>query len=87
VFKSILNGEFDSGDLIVILAAFDDGGYELGPRLATAQVPEPTILGQFGVLPLALLLYRHRRNAVRESSTNLNERSCYNHRARSVNHS
>ena len=35
------NGDqrFDSGDLI---AAFQDGGYEIGPHAAVSAVPEPT---------------------------------------------
>ena len=33
------SGRFDTGDLIFALA---DGGYEAGPRAATAAVPEPT---------------------------------------------
>ncbi|MEZ6119986.1 MAG: hypothetical protein R3C28_25910 [Pirellulaceae bacterium] len=32
------NGEFDSADLVL---AFQDGGYELGPREAVRSVPEP----------------------------------------------
>jgi hypothetical protein len=32
------DGDFTSGDLVV---ALQDGGYELGPRMATNPVPEP----------------------------------------------
>ncbi len=42
---------FSSGDLV---AAFSDGGYELGPRMATAAVPEPStiLLVALGLLGL-----------------------------------
>ena len=48
------DGEFDSGDLIV---AFQDAGFEAGPRAAAATVPEPSsilllcvgILGTIGL--------------------------------------
>ena len=38
------DGDFDSGDFVT---AFSGGGYEVGPRAATAAVPEPCALGMF----------------------------------------
>ena len=50
------DGVFDSGDLVW---AFQDGGYERGPRPNIATVPEPSslllVIGALGVL-----LARHR---------------------------
>ncbi|MEZ6117509.1 MAG: hypothetical protein R3C28_13185 [Pirellulaceae bacterium] len=53
------NGEFDSADLVL---AFQDGGYELGPREAVRSVPEPNECGlaiSFGFL--IVWLVRRRR--------------------------
>jgi hypothetical protein len=54
------NGDqrFGSGDLVT---AFQDGGYEKGPRAAVSAVPESSsiVLGLFG--PLSVLRNRRRR--------------------------
>lgn len=53
------NGDmvFDSGDFV---AAFTGGGYELGPRLASIAVPEPT--SRLFMLTGLLVSVRWRRN-------------------------
>ena len=53
------DGVFESGDFVV---AFQDGGYEQGPRTDVAAVPEPsgTLLWVVG-LPLWLIARRTRR--------------------------
>jgi hypothetical protein len=38
------DGDFDTGDLVL---AFQDGGYEMGPKAAVATVPEPTSMAMF----------------------------------------
>jgi hypothetical protein len=52
------DGEFSSSDLIVALA---DGGFELGPRMAAAAVPEPS--GALAFLLGCLLMHRRRGRA------------------------
>ena len=53
------DGEFNSADLVAALA---DGGYEQGPRMTTAAVPEPTTLATLVVgLFAAAFLPRSRR--------------------------
>ncbi len=56
------SGRLDSGDLV---AAFVDGGYEQGPRLAANAVPEPMscLMLITGVVGIASVL-RTRRNGV-----------------------
>ena len=49
------SGDFDSGDFV---DAFSQGGYELGPRAATAAVPEPA---SQTMLLLGLACIRRRR--------------------------
>jgi hypothetical protein len=50
--------EFDTGDMLV---AFQDGGYELGPRQATASVPEPS--GALLLILAALFGFRRWRSS------------------------
>jgi hypothetical protein len=49
------DGRTTSSDLVAALA---DGGYELGPRAATAAVPEPSAIG---LLAVGALLFIRRR--------------------------
>ncbi|MBM99072.1 MAG: hypothetical protein CMJ77_08090 [Planctomycetaceae bacterium] len=62
------NGEFNSGDLVAVcsageyedaIAAFSDGGYELGALPAIAAVPEPS---SAALLLIGLLACLRRRN-------------------------
>ncbi|MCA9149937.1 MAG: hypothetical protein KDA92_11580, partial [Planctomycetales bacterium] len=57
------DGEFGSSDFVL---AFTSGGYEQGPRLAVASVPEPagTTLYLLGILGLSCV----RRSAVLRST-------------------
>ncbi len=54
------DGDFDSGDFVV---AFQDGGFELGPRQALSAVPEPggLLLSVVGCLGPLVYLRRSRR--------------------------
>jgi hypothetical protein len=49
---------FDSGDFV---AAFQDGGYEMGPKAAVAAVPEPTTSAMIIPLVIGLLGVARRR--------------------------
>lgn len=57
------DGRFGTADLIV---AWQDGGYEQGPR--AAEVPEPTLLGAIGFAALTGLAARKRTADKRRSA-------------------
>ena len=52
------DGEFTSGDFVV---AFDDGGFELGPRAVVADVPEAPAAMLTAIAMIGLLAKRRRR--------------------------
>ena len=52
------DGDFSSSDLVV---AFQDGGFEARPRLATIAVPEPTALPIVWLLLVGAAITKFRR--------------------------
>ncbi|MCA9211673.1 MAG: hypothetical protein KDB27_01290 [Planctomycetales bacterium] len=54
-----LDGDFTTSDLVL---AFKDGGFEKGPRVAAAIVPEPTTPSSIALMLSALFLTRSRRS-------------------------
>ena len=54
------DGFFDSGDFV---AAFTEGGFEMGPRQASASVPEPATFSLLALGAAAVVFQRRRRSS------------------------
>ena len=53
------DGFFDSGDFV---AAFTEGGFEMGPRQASASVPEPATFSLLALGAATVVFLRRRRS-------------------------